>query len=149
MSYMDQISTLFDGKPVTISRARIESYMSKTEEEGRWVVTIDRVPAAAFTLICMPGCCGIVISTHCLVAPEFRRRGLGRLLNEMRVQMAYYFGYTLMLCTDVATNTPQQFILRRNDWNSLYTFINARTSNVIGLDAKLVQDTGIDLGFNP
>jgi len=148
MTYLEQIGALFNTRDVTITRARIESYMCKVNEEGKWVVTIGTTPAATFTLVCMPGCCGIAISTACTVATPFRGKGLGTLLNRMRMQMAYELGYSVMLCTDVMNNTPQQLILRKNKWMRLLQFDNRRTYNSISLDWVPLSDTEQKLGFD-
>lgn len=145
MPYLDKISKLCDDKPITITRTRVESYMSKTHEEGLWILSTPGDVIAMFSLVCMPGCCGVVISTNCQVSLQYRRRGLGTLLNEMRRQMAYELGYSCMLCTDVIDNIPQQRILRA--WNCIANFTNRRTGNHILLHE--IQLMHIDnLGFN-
>ncbi len=149
-TYLTQISKLCDDVPVVITRARIESYMSKVDEEGIWFVsTPSQLPQiAGFTLICMPGCCGVVISTNCWVQMGYQRRGLGTLLNQMRIQMAWELGYSVMMCTDSASNAPQQRILVKNGWNRVRSFENQRTGNYVHVEDIIVRDTGIPLGFS-
>lgn len=147
MSYRDQISAMFNDAKVTLKKRPAESYMSKTDQEGEYLVKIANWTAAGFTLVCMPGCCGVVISTNCYVNPNWREHGLGTLLNNMRKQMAYEMGYTLLLCTDVTKNIPQQKILNTNGWTKLLEFNNRRTGNTVSLDMIILRDTGIALGF--
>jgi hypothetical protein len=147
MTYLDLISARCDGEPITITRCNVESYMSKRYEEGRWVVTAGHLPIANFSLVGMPGCCGMVVSTGSMIIPNYRGRGLGHILSQMRVQMAWNFRYTVMFCTDVLSNTPQQKILRAGGWNRIWTFRNRRTTNDVSLDVITLKDTGVELGF--
>jgi GNAT superfamily N-acetyltransferase len=57
----------------------------------------NRLPTSKLTT--MPGCCGIVISTNAYVYPDYRGKGLGHLLNRMRQQIAYEWGYGLIFAT--------------------------------------------------
>ena len=147
MTYRQQIATMFsvDAKFVMLRKHPAESYMSKTQEEGVYALQIGAGYAAGFTLVCMPGCCGILISTGCFVNPGYQRRGLGTLLNNMRKQMAWEMGYTLLMCTDVVDNTPQQKIL--SDWTKITSFDNRRTGNHILMHEYKLHDTGIATGF--
>ena len=89
---------------------------------------------AEFTLAKMPGCCGVVISTGAWIDYKYRRCGLGKLLNKIRIELAKDKGYSLLLCTDLIRNTPQRKILRKNKWLPLYRFTNRNTNNNLSLD---------------
>lgn len=152
MTYQEQIEQIV-GKATELRRYRVESYMGKSQEEGYWVLGFvgDRTaaPIARFKLICMPGCCGIVISTDACVYSDYRRKGLGTILNNMRRQIAWQFGYTAMICTDVMVNIPQQRILKRNGWNTLFHFVNRRTENAVSMHGTMtVTSTGVDVGYD-
>jgi GNAT superfamily N-acetyltransferase len=86
-----------------------------------------------FTFSPMPGNCGIVVSNGVFVHPEWRKRGLGKLLNLVRIDIASMLGYGALLCTDVLDNIPQQKILGSNGWADIYRFINPRTKNNISV----------------
>lgn len=88
---------------------------------------------AFWSLVQMPGCCGICISTNSFVSPEFRQLGLGKLLNQFRIELARMLGYGLLICTDRVSNMPQQKILKANGWSGISTFVNPRTSNIIAI----------------
>lgn len=150
MSYKDKIEELV-GEPIKVTRIRIESYMSKTYEEGMWTIhTAAERPklVALFKLVCLPGCCGVVVSTGAFVDTSFRGRGLGTLLNQMRQQMTYDLGYTVLLCTDVESNEPQQRILQSQGWMPREAFVNRRTGNRVLMHTIHLSDTGTELGFS-
>ena len=90
---------------------------------------------AEFKLIEMPGCCGVCISFNSWVNNKYRRKGVGTLLAEFRKKAANILGYTVMLCTDVDNNIPQQRILDRLDWKQIYSFKNKRTGNNVNIHA--------------
>jgi hypothetical protein len=144
-TYKDHISALFNNAPVKLVKRPVESYMSKTMDEGTYLLWIGQECAAGFSLVAMPGCCGIVISTGAYVYSQYRQRGLGTLLNNLRKQMAWDMGYSLLLCTDVITNIPQQKIL--SDWTPLGNFTNRRTGNVIAMHEWRLENTGVACGF--
>lgn len=147
MTYRNQIMTMFNATLVGLTKRPVESYMSKTQEEGVYILWINAHIAAGFTLVCMPGCCGIVISTNCYVVQHYQCKGLGTLLNTMRKQIAWEMGYTVLMCTDVVDNAPQQRILSKNGWQSVFGFINRRSGNTVHADTFELEDTGIALGF--
>lgn len=88
---------------------------------------------ARWELVQMKNCCGICVSTAAYVEPEFRNKGLGLVLNQIRIDMARAMGYSLLFCTDVVANEPQQKILNANGWQRIHTFLNRGSGNVVGL----------------
>lgn len=141
----------------------METTLSKIEEivgskidiycyEGDYSITIKNgmVDVACFSLCELPGCCGICVSYHAEVFPNFSKKGLGKLTNLLRQQIAYYGGYSVLLCTDVVSNTPQQKILTNNGWTKNLEFTNRRTNNnvalhTIKLDEKLNDGVAADI----
>lgn len=114
------------------------------------VVKQDGKLIAKFELRRMPGCCGVCISCHSLVETGFRKKGLGTLLNQMRLVMARQMGYGVLMCTDIMTNTVQHKILEKNNWQYLMTFNNPRTKNNVLIHAFNLNDLKdeLPLGFN-
>lgn len=90
-------------------------------------------PLAGGSLVELPGCCGVVVSTGAWVHREYNNRGIGTAMNEMRQERARELGYTVMICTDVVTNVPQQRILDRNGWQKLFQFNNRRTRHDVAM----------------
>ena len=96
---------------------------------GHYLLTLGPVRIAEFTLSPMINCCGICVSTQATVCPAFRGRGLGLLLNSLRIDIARFLGYGLLLCTNIEQNTPQRHIMKKNGWCDIWSFVNPRTQN--------------------
>lgn len=108
------------------------SYMEKLYTGAYKLVLGDfEQEVARFNLVPMPGCCGICISTGSKVDDEFKGKGIGTLLNSLRIDIAREMGYGLLMCTDVETNTPQRRILGKNGWRDIHKFVNPRTKNSV------------------
>ena len=93
---------------------------------------------AHFRLSEMPGCCGMLISYNSYVYRDYRRNGLGALLNRYRIQLALRLGYTSIISTDVKNNPAQSKILKRHGWKEVWSFNNIRTNNEILVHCKNV-----------
>jgi hypothetical protein len=90
-------------------------------------------PVALFSLVKLPGCCGVCVSYWATVLLQYRHKGLGKLLNNLRIHAARASGYTVMLCTDVTANIHQRQILAANGWHDIYTFTNRRSKNQVNI----------------
>lgn len=86
---------------------------------------------AGFQLIPMINCCGILVSSGAYVRPSVANKGLGTVLNSLRIDIARELGYGVLLCTDIESNLPQRKILARNGWKDIFKFVNPRTRNTI------------------
>lgn len=91
------------------------------------------VPIARFQLIEFPGCCAFMVSYHSNISDDYRGKGLGLLLNSMRMDIARFLGYSALLCTDLNDNIPQRKILAKNDWKDIFNIVNQRTRNNINI----------------
>lgn len=138
MTFLEQIEQIV-GNPVELVR-----------DEGNYAVVLRDVrpshSVAWFQLDQLQGCCGVLVSYHAAIGLRYRGKGLGYLLNKMRQQIAWNRGYTVLICTDVLHNEPQQKILERNGWTKLTAFENRRTGNDVGLHIKHLEDSGIQIG---
>lgn len=103
-----------------------------TQYRVRWHDVI----LAHFHLSQLVWCCGICVSTGAYVYEEYRNKGLGSLLNELRQHIATELGYGLLLCTDKLSNTAQRKVLAKNNWQDVYTFTNPRTGNELVISVK-------------
>ncbi len=83
------------------------------------------------TLVAMPGCCGMCISTGSYVYERFRNKGIGNIMHKVRKDLATEGGFSCMACTDVASNKPQQNILKKNKWKLVHKFLNANSGNKV------------------
>lgn len=107
--------------------------------DGRTKNGLREEVVSTFSLAEMPSCCAILISCDVYVYPEYRKKGVGKVLNEFRIGIAKELGYSLMMCTDIETNIHQRKILSSNGWKDIHNIRNKRTNNnvfisVINLD---------------
>ena len=89
-----------------------------------------------FTLEQMKGCNGIVISRRVEITPDFRGKGYGSAFCTMRENIARHFGFSLIVCTIVVGNIPQEKIMAKNGWQKMVDFTNKKTSNNVSLYYK-------------
>lgn len=87
----------------------------------------------------MPHCCGILVSCNASVHVDFVNKGVGTFLNTFREDVATHLGYPLLLCTDIASNTKQRAILKKNNWEDIYKFVNSRTKNTVYISVKKLK----------
>ncbi len=104
------------------------SYSEKLEV-GKYNLFLDENKIASFELHPMINCCGICVSTRAEVNEDWRNKGLGQLLNSIRIDIARAAGYSLLLCTDIDKNEAQRKILKANGWTDIHSFVNSRTKN--------------------
>jgi hypothetical protein len=94
---------------------------------------------AGFSLITMPGCCGILISNNCWVIPKLRGQGIGQFLHKLRIKIAKEWGYGILMCTDVDINENQSHILNKYGWSQVQQFTNPRTENTVNIHTLNLQ----------
>lgn len=98
-----------------------------------YVCTKGGAEVTTFCLRQLPGCCAFVVSYHVSVSSQFRNKGVGKLMNAFRLDIARFLRYTAMLCTDKLDNGPQRSILHKNGFVDIYTCINKKTDNHIAI----------------
>lgn len=130
--YIKQLSLIL-GDKWDITLKEYECSFSEKFESGEYQLIIDDTIVSSFQLIPMINCCGILVSTRVQVSKSYQNKGLGTILNSLRIDIARHLGYGILLCTDVMTNEYQQKILNRNGWKSIHEFINPRTNNRVGI----------------
>jgi hypothetical protein len=91
------------------------------------------LPIAYFSLAKLAGCCGACVSYYSYVDFSYRGGGLGKLLNEIRIEMARQMKFGLLICTDVATNVAQTKILDSVGWTKALDFQNPKTGHTVNL----------------
>lgn len=95
---------------------------------------------ATFKIMQLPGCCGVMLSFNSAVERDYRGKGLGTYLHELRCLLAKQHGYTTFLCTDRTHNTVQNKILQENNWKIIYQFENKRSGNLVNINVKDLSD---------
>jgi hypothetical protein len=104
---------------------------------GRYILFVAgaNYPIASFKLYALPHCCGVMVSSQAFVAHKWRKRGIGQALNEMRQDLGRFYGYSVMLCTDVVDNEVQRHILQKAGFQDLMQFNNKRTGHQVAISA--------------
>lgn len=131
--YKKQISKALGFIDWDIIQNEYKTSFSEKFVAGKYDLIRGKTIVSSFELVPMINCCGIIVSTRVVVTEDFRNRGLGTILNSLRIDIARNLGYGLLLCTDVVDNIPQQRILIANGWKSIEEFINPRTKNRVAI----------------
>lgn len=121
------------GKEYQFSEDKPDDMVLQNWSHGAYEVRLDKGPIASFKLYQLPHCCGILVSCNAFVSEKLRGRRVGTTLNTMRQDIGRALGYTIMLCTDLAKNTPQRKLLATNGWKDILKFQNRRTKNELYL----------------
>ncbi len=100
-----------------------------------------------FSLVPMIGCPPVAVSTGVKVSEKFRKLGIGHLMNEMRLDIAKQWGYSLVLCTDREDNVAQQAVLKKNGWKKLDGFVNPVNKKTVALHSVVPKKGKYELGF--
>jgi len=95
-----------------------------------------------FSLSQLPGCCGICVSHATSIALEYRYRGVGTLLQQMKEDLAKCIGFSQILCTDTpdAKGRINHRLLLKTGWTDIeeISVKNRRTQNVIHVYSKTI-----------
>lgn len=140
--YKKLITEIVDESPIRIlirdPYSTVTKYRTLTNDtigEGQYSISVgkDNRQVATFSLDMLQGCCGVCVSYGSHISHEFRNKGLGKVLNNFRIEIARLLQYGLLLCTNQSVNIPEVRILRANGWTKCTTFLNPRSGNVIDL----------------
>jgi len=93
---------------------------------------------AKFKLTQMGGCNGVCISSNEAIYGTYKGKGYGNTFNKIREDLAQQMGYSVMLCTVIDGNVPQEKILFKNGWARTFGFLNLKTSNDISMFYKKI-----------
>lgn len=102
-----------------------------TEKDERFHVRNLQGAVATFALKELPGCCGVLVSFYSEVAENYRKQGLGTLLNGVRMDAARRAGYGLLLATVLQSNQIEKALLKDNGWVLTREFRNPKTQNIV------------------
>lgn len=106
----------------------------------------DKIFLGGFCLNQMPGCCGIAVLYHTFITVDYRGNGFGQYLTKLQKLIAKARGFTMLLCTDRISNTPQRVIMEKFEFTSYFTFKNSKTNNLVELRASdLTKEIPIEI----
>lgn len=80
---------------------------------------------ATFTLTTFPSSRKYCVSHNAVVYSTYTRKGIGTLLNKMRIDIAKQMRFLTLLCTYSVSNIPQKKILEKNGWRDIHIFPTA------------------------
>ena len=114
-----------------------------TEDGKKLTVHVSATNAAVyvvrFSLSELPGCCGYLVSHNLRVAAEYHNRGIGKLFQEIKFEIARIFGYSYLMCTTTQHNTVENHILTQYGWKQTHSGKNARTGNQLYMWVKSID----------
>lgn len=116
------------GRPVTI---HIDDAQHYYDDNCSVVVRVGYNNVASWVMSQLLGCCGAVISTGFLVYKGYQRKGLGKLLNQAKIDIAKAAGYSLVLITTTRQNEVENHILETLGYLTVDSFVNSRTTNTV------------------
>lgn len=96
----------------------------------------DKLFVGGFELAEMPGCCGIAVLYHVFICVDYRNKGFGQRLTRLQKLISSYKNYTVMVCTDKISNTPQRTVLKKFGFIPQFSFRNRRTNNLVEFRAS-------------
>lgn len=130
---------------LTPDNVSVYEYAVAFSEEYQ-VVAVDHVPTpdngywngvvSNFYMQYLPGCCGVCLSYHAAIQRKFFGKKLGTLTRRLREDIALAQGFTTLLSTAQAHNTPQTKIMKGSKRTiPIYSFRNARSGNEVIISA--------------
>lgn len=100
---------------------------------GEYKVSTEVGIISTWRLYQMPHCCAYMVSCNVNIAPSYRSKGLGTILNLLRIEIGKLKGFSAIICTDIEQNTCQRQILAKNGWKDVHSIKNKRTENRVYL----------------
>lgn len=88
---------------------------------------------SSWKLYQLPHCCAYMVSCNVIVRNDYQKKGIGTILNQLRIEIGKHLGYSAILCTDISQNEGQRAILAKNGWKDIHNITNKRTKNLVYL----------------
>jgi GNAT superfamily N-acetyltransferase len=93
-------------------------------------------PVCRFILRKYPGNSNILVSYYMMVYPAFRKRGIAKFLQEIKVQIAKDLKCNKLMTTVVDNNEAEINLLNKCGWVKEISFLNRRTGNTVLIFTK-------------
>lgn len=135
------IKECLEGIPLNLKMYHAPMYNRDGEVVGGYYTLLnidDNSLITTFILEPMRGCNGICISRKVVIYERYRGNGYGSIFCKLRELLAKQFNYSMIMCTMVVDNIPQQKILTKNEWEKLNEFLNIKTNNRVSLYCKKI-----------
>lgn len=83
------------------------------------------------TITSFSGCRSIAIFNKALTKEQYRNKGIGTLMHEFRIRIAIALKFSMVQCTVLVGNEPQNKILFKYKWLYESTFVNRFNGNEV------------------
>lgn len=94
---------------------------------------------ASFILEHLPSCGGILLSTNSWVNQSFRGKGVGSLMQEMKLWIASRLEASMLLATAIIGNEAEEALLGKHGWKQVGpSFRNVHTENDVQMWQKIL-----------
>lgn len=134
------------GKPVYIANIKQGQHPYERPEYDRNRIVISTEPTenyksvvAVFSLSELPGCCGVLVSHHTNIYPQYQGKGINSFLQGIKERIAKDNGYTTLMATVTSDNTTEIHILTKYGWLPRDSFKNKRTGNTVITFTKHIE----------
>lgn len=75
-----------------------------------------RPDVGKFSISFLPGCRDVLVFHAVVVDPQWRGRGIGSYLHDVRLRIARAYGAKTVLCTVLSGNSAEKAIIRNAGW---------------------------------
>lgn len=103
------------------------------EDKGNKSASIGR-----FTLVPMPACCGLVISTDLYLNTKYRGTEIGKEFLTLKEWTAKMLGYPAIIATTQIDNVAEQKSMTKRGYKEIAQWKNTKTNNQLNLIFKVL-----------
>jgi len=114
---------------ISLEQRIVQALELSSPEEGAYRLNWNGTDVARFRLRRSPECSGIGIPWAVKVAPAFQGRGIGQILERMRIDALRAAGFGMALMTTRADNEVQNHIASKVGWEKTARFYNRFTKH--------------------
>lgn len=133
MNLSEAVEAEFRKEKAEIAKLTRHPVVLEEPEEGRFRIYCEATEVARFRLRRSLQCSGIVVPYGVVVNQAYRSRGIGQILERLRLNAAQEAGFGIALMTTRADNAAQIHIARKNGWQDAGIFTNPLTGHRVQL----------------
>jgi hypothetical protein len=131
IEYIDQFGLSF-------SPTLPETYDAMKNGVANYRVLFENEEVSHFTLSPFPEIASICISSNVYVDYKYRKKGIGRILNNLRIEMCRAANVQILMCVVSNLNGPQNNICQGNGWKLVH---HNKATNLITYIHELHEKT--------